>query len=109
MLLFNIDILRNNENLRLVIRKIEDFDQTFQKQKKTINIYLNSESVNPIMGKLLQKSSSTENQIFVFINKNDKLISLDFSKNYKINSYRELDALNVANKIDYSIELNEKT
>ena len=61
------------------------------------------------MGKLLQKSSSTENQIFVFINKNDKLISLDFSKNYKINSYRELDALNVANKIDYSIELNEKT
>ena len=46
VLLFNIDISRDNENLRLIIRKIEDFEKTFHNQKKTINIYLQSTAEN---------------------------------------------------------------
>ena len=40
VLLFHIDISRNIENIRLIIRKIEDFEKTFSNQKKIINIYL---------------------------------------------------------------------
>ena len=110
VILFNIDISRVNENFRMIVRKIEDFDTIFQSQKKTINIFLESGKVNTIMKELLKKTiSKKEEKIFVYINKNNKLISLDFSENYQINSFKKLDYLNMANKLDYSIELPENT
>ena len=41
LLLFHIDISRDIENMRLIIRKIEDFEQTFSNQKKLL-IYIYS-------------------------------------------------------------------
>ena len=37
---------------------------------------------------------------------NDKLVNLDFSSNFKINSYKYLDELSNSKKLDYSIDLS---
>ena len=108
VLLFNIDISRDKENLRLIIRKIEDFDENFQNQKKTINIYMHSNIENNLIKSLFKKNENKvehNDKLFLYISKNDKLLSLDFSRKYQINSYKYLDQLSEAKKIDYSIDL----
>ena len=107
VLLFNIDISRDNENLRLIIRKIDDFEKTFQNKKKTINIYMQSNIENNIVKLLFKKNNNNfknNDSLFLYINKNEKLLALDFSKNYQINSFKYLDQLSEAKKIDYSID-----
>ena len=39
------------------------------------------------------------------MNKNGKLVSFNFSTNYQISSFKYLDQLSEAKKIDYSIDL----
>ena len=53
---------------------------------------------------LLKNSNNNLNKLFIFFNKNNKLVSLDFSKNYEISDYSYLDQLNEVKKIDYSID-----
>ena len=106
VLLFYIDVTRHNENIRLIIRKIEDFKKTFFNQKKTINVFLSSESVKSDIEKLFKKSTQNDDKLYIYLNKNNKLVSLDFSQNYELASYQTLDQLYDAKKIDYSIEFN---
>jgi len=106
VLLFNIDISRNKENIRLIIKKIEDFENYFFKQKKTINIYMQSGSEKDLINNLFIKSSKNNEKIFLYINKDNKLISIDFSHKYELSSYKYLDQLCDAKKLDYSMELN---
>ena len=58
-----------------------------------------------IINDLLIESSNHNDELFFYINKKNKLLSLNFSKNYQIRSYQYLDGLSEAKKIDYSIEL----
>ena len=107
VLLFNIDISRDNENLRLIIRKIEDFEKSFQNKKKIINIYMQSNLKNDLIKSIFIKNEHNlvhNDKLFLYISKNDKLLSLDFSKNYQIKSFRYLDQLSETKKIDYSID-----
>ena len=106
VLLFNIDISRDRENLRLIVRKIEDFEKKFRNQKKTINVYFHNSSNKEIISKLFKKTENLKDDLYLYINKNDKLLSLDFSKKYEIISFRYLDQLSDSNKIDYSIDIN---
>ena len=106
VLLFNIDISRENENLRLIIRKIENFEKTYINTKKVINIYMQSNLDKSVLKKIFNKDSRDNEKIFVYVNKDDKLISLDFSNKYHISSYQSLDKLFQSQKIDYSIELS---
>ena len=57
-----------------------------------------------LIDSLLKNSDNNLNEVFIFYNKNNKLVSLDFSKNYEISNYSYLDQLNNAKKIDYSID-----
>ena len=104
VLIFHIVISRNHENTRLIIREIEDLDKLFSDQKQKLNIFLSNESDLKLIDSLLKHSVHSLNELFVYYNKNNKLISLDFSKNYEISNYSYLDQLNDANKIDYSID-----
>ena len=105
LLLFNIDISRENENTRLIIRKIEDFDKFYSSKKKIINIYLQAEYEKELVNNLFIKTENYDDKIYLFMNKKNKLLSFDFSNKYKIKSYRDLDKLHAAKKIDYSIDL----
>ena len=106
VLIFSIDISRDNENLRLIIRKIEDLDKIFLSYKKTINIFLQSNFNMEIIKKIFVKSKGKNDKIYIYLNKDNKLISLDFSNNYEVESFFYLDQLSNAKKIDYSIEFS---
>ena len=107
VLLFYIDISRNNENIRLVIRKIKDFDKSFNENRKTINIYLQKNSDYDVLKSIIEKSDYSKENLFVYMKKNGKLLSFDFSKKFKIISYKNMDKLMESKKIDYSIEFLE--
>jgi len=104
VLIFHVDISRNNENLRIIIRKIEDLNKLFSDQKQKFNIFLSNEKDLSLIDSLVKSSNNSLNEIFIYFNKNNKLISLDFSKNYEISNYSHLDQLNEAKKINYSID-----
>ena len=106
VLLFNIDISRDNENLRLIVRRIEDFDKKFQKQNKTINIYLQTTTDNELLKSLITKAKEPNYKLFLYINKNGKLLSFDFSDKYELNSFMYLDQLSESRQLDYSIDFS---
>ena len=91
--------------MRLIIRRIEDFEQTFSNQKKIINIYLQQYFENNLLEKIFSESSHKNEKLYLYINKNNKLISFDFSNKFEVTSYNYLDKLLDAKKIDYSIEI----
>ena len=105
LLLFHIDISRDIENMRLIIRKIEDFEQTFSNQKKIINIYLQQYFEIGLLEKLFKKSNRKNEKLYLYIDKDNKLISFDFSDKFEVTSYKYLDKLLDAKKIDYSLEI----
>jgi len=107
VLLFHIDISRNNENIRLVIRKIKDFDKSFHENNKTINIYLQKNSDYDFLHSIIEKCDNSKENLFVYMNKDGKLLSFDFSKKYKVISYKNMDKLMDNKKIDYSVEFIE--
>ena len=107
VLLFNVDIFLNNGNIRIIVRKIEDFEKVFLNQKYKINLYLSDFNNLDLLKEIISKNSTKDNLLFVFIQKNSKLISLDFSKNYEISDYLQLDKLHEAKKIDYSLEIQK--
>ena len=52
----------------------------------------------------MTKKNIQEEKLYLYFNKNDKLISFDFSNKFEVTSYNYLDKLLDAKKIDYSIE-----
>jgi DNA polymerase III alpha subunit len=110
VLLFNIDITREieNENLRLIVRKIEDFDKTFSNQKKIISIFVQPDFDLKFVKSLFigDINNNNDDELYLYMNKDGKLVSLNFSKKYTIKSYKYLDKLTESKKVDYSIELS---
>ena len=104
VLIFEVDISRDRENLRLIVRDIKDLERTYLNQKMKFNIYLSKYSLD-LIDELLTKKINENNDLFVYFHKNDKLVSLDFSKNYQIKNFAFLDKLNEARKVNYSVEL----
>ena len=109
-MLFNIDITREieNENLRLIVRKIEDFDKTFSNQKKIISIFVQPDFDLKFVKSLFigDINNNNDDELYLYMNKDGKLVSLNFSKKYTIKSYKYLDKLTESKKVDYSIELS---
>ena len=105
VLIFDVDISRDKENIRMIIRKIEDLENKFLHQKFKINIFLSKDNDFNVIDNLIINANNNLNNLFIFFQKNEKLVSLDFSKKYKVNNYALLDRLSESRKIDYSIEL----
>jgi len=105
VLIFEIDIIENEQNRRLIIRKIENLDKKFQEIHKSINIYISQENLVTLKDQLFKKNINSDQKINLYVNLNDKLLNLNFSK-YSIYSYKNLDLLNNAKKLDYSIEIS---
>ena len=103
--LFNIDISRENENLRLIIRKIQDLQKSFYESKKVFNIYLQSKFDKNILKTFIKENNEKNHSLFIYLNKDKKLLSFDFSQNYQISSFNHLDQLVESKTLDYSIDL----
>jgi len=106
VLIFSIDISRDNENNRMIIRKIENLEEVFRNQKIRYDLYFSEDNFFDLIGTLIVRSDENNDKIMIHYNRNEKLISLDFSKKHQISSYINLDKLHDANKLDYSIEIS---
>jgi len=105
VLIFEIDILKNEQESRLVIRKILSLEKIFKETKKSINIYISSKNLLLLSDQLFSNISNNDQKINLYLNLDNKLINLDFNK-YSIHSYKTLDILSNAKKLDYSIEIS---
>ena len=55
-----------NENIRTIVRKIEDFDKFFNDKKLKINLFLSRIANINLLDDLIVKKSSDDNSLFVF-------------------------------------------
>ena len=54
---------------------------------------------------LFVDNTNLDHNIYIYLNIDHKLVNLDFKKQYSIHSFKYLDELNNAKKLDYSIEI----
>jgi hypothetical protein len=54
---------------------------------------------------LFAGNTNLDQNIYIYLNIDNKLVNLDFKKKYSINSFKYLDELSNAKKLDYSIEI----
>ena len=107
MLIFNVDVVKNNTDTRFIIRTVESLDKTFTTNNYKFNIYTNFKDMDELKDNIFVKkeSGNYDNFIDVFITVDQKLVNFDFSK-YSIKSYKKLDDFNKSKILDYSLEFS---
>ncbi len=107
LLVFTIDIVKNNTDTRFIIRDISSLHTIFTKNKYKFNIYSNMSNIIEHKDYIFEKKQNTNinNSIELFITVDQKLINFDFNK-YSIKSFKKLDELNKSKNLDYSLEIS---
>ena len=107
LLVFTIDIVKNNTDSRFIIREISSLDSIFSKKRYKFNIYSNTINIIELRDNIFEKrpNINLHNNIALFITVDQKLINFDFNK-YSIKSYKKLDELNKSKILDYSLEIS---
>ena len=54
---------------------------------------------------VIKENNEKNHSLFIYLNKDKKLLSFDFSQNYQISSFNHLDQLVESKTLDYSIDL----
>ena len=106
LLIFTIDIIKNNTDNRFIIKNISSLKDIFTKNRYKYNIYSNIHNIFELKNNIFEKKQNTnaDNYIEILITLDQKLIHFDFSK-YYIKSYKKLDELNKSKILDYSLEI----
>ncbi len=107
LLIFTIDIVKNNTDTRFIIRDLLTLDSIFSKNRYKFNIYSNMSNIIEMKDNIFEKkqNSNLNSNIDLFITVDQKLINFDFDK-YSIKSYKKLDELNKSKILDYSLEIS---
>ena len=107
LLIFNVDIIKNNADTRFIIRELASLDKIFTNKKYKFNIYTNIKYVSELKDSIFEENKNTNlnNYIDLFITVDQKLVNFDFEK-YSIKSYKKLDYLNKSKILDYSLEIS---
>ncbi len=105
VLVFDVDILRANDNIRCVIKKIKSLEDIFESTKKKINIYTSTDTLVKYKDEILDLGKKNDQSIDIFINIDKQLVSFKF-QNYYIKSFKSLNNLKNSKIIDYSLELS---
>jgi len=106
LLIFDIDIIINNNESRYVIRSIKKLENEFNNIEKKIDIFIKSENIIEYKDRLFSSNKPTNCQISIFININNKLINLNANNKYSLKSYKQLDLLKSSKKLDYNIDIS---
>ena len=109
LLVFTIDIVKNNTDIRFIIRDISSLNSIFAKNRYKFNIYSNMSNIIELKENLFEKKNNSNKANFVelFIAIDQKLINFNFN-NYSIKSFKKLDELNKSKILDYSLEISWK-
>ena len=78
--------------------------KNFLDLNKVFNIYLQSKFDMNLLKTFIKRTDETNHSLFVYMNKNQKLLSFDFSEKYQISSFNHLDQLTESKNLDYSID-----
>ncbi len=105
LLIFDIDIIRNNSDTRYIIKKVSDLDKVFSETKFKFIIYSSVDNILNMKNEIFEKNANNNNTLDIFINIDEKLVNFNFEK-YSIKSYKKLDELKHAKILDYSLELS---
>ena len=106
LLIFEIDIIKNRNESRFVIRKIQVLESVFNFLQKKIAIYISVDNLFKYKDQIFTKKTAKNQEISLFINLNEKLVNFSFNNEHYLNSYKILDNLQNAKKLDYSIEIS---
>ncbi len=105
ILIFNVDILRNNNEERLIIKNVKLLSAIFENFKIKFNIYSSINNIIQNKNKIFIKKNNQQHSVDLFINIENKLVNFDFNS-YSIRSFKDLDDLKDARLLDYSIDIS---
>ncbi len=106
LLIFDIDILVNNNEPRYVIRSIKQLDSEFNILEKKIDIFIDSDKLIEYKDELFTSSQSQKSKISIYVNIDEKLINFSSNKKYNLKSYKYLDQLKNSKKLDYNLDIS---
>ena len=86
LLIFDIDIIINNNDPRLVIRNIKKLESEFNNLEKKIDIFIDPLQLIEYKDSLFEQGNSLKSQISIFINIDEKLINFSSNKKYTLKS-----------------------
>ena len=105
LIIFDIDIVRNNSENRLIIKNANILHKVFEEYKLKFTLFSDIENIIKYKEKIFKNNNlSSKFSLDLFVNIDNKLVNFDFNK-YSIKSYKNLDDLKKSNLIDYSIEI----
>ena len=108
MLIFDIDIILNNNDPRFVIRMIKRLESEFNNLEKKIDIFIEPDQLIEYKDILFSKKNNLKSKISIFMNINNKLINFNSNSKYSLTSYKHLDMLKNSKKLDYNIDISWK-
>ena len=105
LLIFETDVIFNNNEPRYVIRNIKKFDNEFNILNKHINIFIQSEDLVKYKDQLFTRNKPFNCKISLFINIDNRLVNLSLNDIYSVKSYENLDLLKSSKKLDYNLDI----
>ena len=106
LLIFDIDIILNNNDPRFVIRIIKKLESEFNNLEKKIDIFIEPDQLIEYKDSLFSIKHSSKSKISIFMNINNKLINFNSNSKYSLMSYKQLDLLKNSKKLDYNIDIS---
>ncbi len=106
LLIFDIDIIINNNEPRYVIRSIKKFDFEFNNTEKNINIFIKPENLINYKEALFEEKKPSKCKLSIFINIDNKLINFNLNNKYSLKSYKQLNLLKNSKKLDYNLDIS---
>ncbi len=106
LLIFTIDIVKNNTDIRFIIREVLSLEKVFRQNKYKFNIYSNIQNLPQLKDNIFEgkQNSNFDTDIDLFIAIDYKLVNFNFNQ-YSIKSFKKLDELNKSKILDYSLEI----
>ena len=106
LLIFDIDIILNNNDPRFVIRIIKKLESEFNNLEKKIDIFIEPDQLTEYKDSLFSRKHTSKSKISIFMNINNKLINFNSNSKYSLKSYKQLDLLKNSKKLDYNIDIS---
>ena len=103
LLIFDIDIIKNKSDIRLIIKKITLLEKIFKETNLRLSLYATADNLVSVKNEIFKQGKTNGSEIDVFLNINNKLVNFNFD-DYSIKSYKILDELRNSKIIDYSLE-----
>ena len=106
LLIFDIDKTISNNEARYIIRSVKKLETEFNNLDKKIDIFIQSNNLLQYKEDLFEKKAPLKCKISIFLNFDNKLISLNMNNDYSLKSYKQLDLLKNSKKLDYNLDIS---